>query len=129
MNQAARSLEGMTAGLVCGGLDLSADRLGHPANLREQLRILSGSQLPLGVGHSALRARVNLDDEAVGAAGGGKPQGQGLYISALSRRMGGIDDNRQANFLSLITGTAEISKVFRVAVSKVRMPLSQRTTL
>ena len=117
----------MTAGLVCGGLDLSADRLGHPTNLREQLRILSGSQLLLGVGHSALRARVNLDDEAVGAAGGGS-QGQGLYISALPAAWeGSTIIGRQ--LLSLITGTAEISKVFRVAVSKVRMPLSQRTTL
>ena len=127
MNQAARSLEGMTAGLVCGGLDLSADRLGHPTNLREQLRILSGSQLLLGVGHSALRARVNLDDEAVGAAGGGS-QGQGLYISALSRRMGGIDDNRQAASLLDYGHRGNIQGVpgsgFKGADA-----LSQRTTL
>ena len=79
------------------------------------------------VAHGDLRIRVHLHDQAV-CSRRHTGQRQRCDIGGLARRVGGVDEDRQ-ELRSRTTGTAAISSVLRVAVSKVRMPRSHSTTL
>ena len=94
------------------GLQFAPHRLRDSAHALRQIGVGGDGELLGRVAHGDLRLGVHFDNQAV-RPGGDPRQGQAFDVARFPRT----------------TGTAAISSVLRVAVSKVRIPRSHSTTL